>query len=353
VKAHFTVLPGSPTLVRADPSDTTLYVGGTETLRPFIVDAYGNRRPDTPVYQYHSLNAVLTMNSLGKATAATFGRGLVAVSALGFTDTVRASVVPTGRIATQTTGAPYVIMMNLDGSSQDSVLIDLPPRSLDWSSVNHMFVMDRGGGPDFIYAMDTTGHLRRVDTNSLMRSEWYPRYSPDGSYMYFTGNDSVSTCYGVWRMHQDGTALGRVVADTLDCGPYAAQGGPSPEYASSVSPDGTQLVYASRTLRVRTLATGVDTSLGVVGYVPRWSPTGEWIAYDSLGTLMLIHPDGTGHQALADRRDDQYPSDLFTWSPDGQWLLYHTSDRIVLVQVTTGLQLPLAVTIGLFDPVWQ
>jgi Tol biopolymer transport system component len=353
VKAHYTVLPGAPAAVGADPRDTTLYVGGTETFRPFIADAYGNRRPVMPVYQYRSLNGALTMSSPGKATGAAFGRGLVAVSAIGFTDTVRASVVPTGRIATQTTGAPYVIMMNLDGSNQDSLLIYLPPRSLDWSSVNHTFIMDRGGGPDFIFAMDTLGHLRQVVTGSLMRSEWYPRYSPDGSYIYFTGNDSISTCYGVWRTHQDGTALGRVVADTLDCGSYAYQSGPSPEYASSFSPDGTQLVYASRTLRVRTLGTGVDTSLGVVGFVPRWSPTGKWIAYDSLGTLMLIHPDGTGHQTLADRRDNQYPSDLFTWSPDGQWLLYHTSDRIVLVQEATGLQLPLAVTIGLFDPVWQ
>ncbi len=201
--------------------------------------------------------------------------------------------------------------------------------------------------------MDTIGHPRRIVIDSLMRSEFYPRYSPDGSYIYFTGNDSLGTCYGVWRLHPDGTALQQVVADTLHCGPYAHFDGPSPSYASSVSPDGAQVVYARRTIRIRTLGTGVDTSLGVVGDVPRWSPTGEWIAYDSLGTLMLIHPDGTGHQTLLDRRDDQYPSALFTWSPDGQWLLYHTSDRLVLVRVATGLQLPLAVTIGLMDPTWQ
>jgi len=353
VRASFTILPGAPALVRADPRDTVLYLGGSVTFRSFVTDAYGNRRPDMPVYQYQSLNAALTMNSPGKATGATIGRGSVAVSALGFTDTVRASVVPTGRIAAQTVGAPYIIVMNLDGSSLDSLLLVPPPRSMDWSSLNHTFVMDAGAGPEYLLAMDTIGQARRIVTDSLMRSEFYPRFSPDGSYIYFTGNDSVSTCYGVWRVHPDGTALEQVVADTLHCGPYAYFDGPSPSYASSASPGGTQLVYASRTLRIRTLATGVDTTLGVVGDVPRWSPTGEWIAYDSLGTLMLIHPDGTGHQTLLDRRDDLYPSALFTWSPDGQWLLYHTSDRLVLVQVATGLQLPLAVTIDLFDPTWQ
>ena len=352
VKAHFTVLPGAPAFVRADPSDTVLYVGGAETFRPFITDAYGNRRPDMPVYQYQSLNAALIINSPGKATGATIGRGLVAVSALGFTDTVRTSVVPPGRIAAQTTGAPYVISMNLNGSGADSLIIEPPPRSMDWSSVIRTFVVEISGGADYLAAMDTLGHLRRIVTDSLMRSEWYPRYSPDGSYIYFTGNDSASTCYGVWRVRQDGTALQQMVADTLDCGQYAYINGPAPDYASSPSPDGTQLVYVSRALRIRTLATGVDTNLGVVGDVPRWSPAGGWIAYDSLGTLLLIHPDGTGHQTLADRQDDLYPSDLFTWSPDGQWLLYHTSDRLVLVQVATGLQLPLSVTIGLFDPVW-
>jgi Tol biopolymer transport system component len=214
--------------------------------------------------------------------------------------------------------------------------------------------MDRNGlAGEIIVSLDTTGVTKPVVTDPLVRGEFYPRYAPDGSYVYFTGNDSVSTCYGVWRIHPDGTALEHVVADTSDCGPYVYQGGPVPDYASSPSPDGTRLVYVGRTLRVHTLATGADTSLGVVGNVPRWSPTGEWIAYDSLGTLMLIRPDGTGHQALLDRGYEMYPSPAAAWSPDGQWLMYHIYDRLALVQMATGLQLPLSITIGWTDPVWQ
>jgi Tol biopolymer transport system component len=209
--------------------------------------------------------------------------------------------------------------------------------------------------------MDMSGHTQRVVTDALMRSEYYPRFSHDGSYIYFSGNDSLTACYGVWRIHPDGTALEHVVADTSDCGVYAYQNVPFPDYAASASPDGTRLVYVGGpgiqyvggTLRVRTLATGADTSLGVVGDVPRWSPTGEWIAYDSLGRLMLIHPDGTSDQQLIVRGTELYHSNAVSWSPDGQWLVYHTNVRLALVQVATRLTLPLANTIGWSDPTWQ
>jgi hypothetical protein len=360
VDLYYTVLPGAPARVRADPVDTALYVGGTVTFRPYITDAYTNHLKVAPTYQYQSLNSAVTISAPGKATGAAFGRGAVAVSALGFTDTVWASVVPTGRVAAETQGAPFIIVTNLDGSAFDTIPGLHAAHSFDWSPVNRTFVMDVDG-PEYLLSMDTAGHTRRVVTDALMRSEYYPRFSYDGSYIYFTGNDSLTACYGVWRIHSDGTGLEHVVADTNDCGVYAYTGVPSPDYASSASPDGTRLVYVGGTgiqyvggtLRVRTFATRADTSLSAVGDAPRWSPTGEWIAYDSLGTLMLIHPNGTSQQALINRGPELYFSNAVSWSPDGQWLVYHTRDRLALVQVATRLKLPLATTIGLADPTWQ
>lgn len=352
---YYTVLPGAPAYVRADPSDTAVYVGGSVTFRPYLADASGNRVNVSSTYQYQSLNTALTISAPGKATGAAIGRGAVAVSALGFTDTVWASVVPKGRVVAQ---VGYIVLTNLDGSAFHTIPSSyLGGHALDWSRVTRTLLFDTDG-PEYLVAMDTAGHTRRVVTDALMRSEYYPRFTQDESYIYFTGNDSVTTCYGVWRIHPDGTGLEHVVADTSDCGVYVYGTAPSPDYASSPSPDGTRVVYVNQTLRVRTLATGADTSLGVVGDVPRWSPTGEWIAYDSLGTVMLIRPDGTGHRTLLYRGDVPYFPGV-AWSPDGQWLIYTGYDQptrfngLKIVQIATGLEMPLPFAGGLRDPAWQ
>src|SRR5204862_8225682 len=77
VDLYFTVLPGAPARVRADPVDTALYVGGTVTFQPYITDAYTNPLKVAPTYQYQSLNGALSITGSGKATGAAIGRGSV------------------------------------------------------------------------------------------------------------------------------------------------------------------------------------------------------------------------------------------------------------------------------------
>jgi Tol biopolymer transport system component len=337
-----------------------VYVGGSVTLRPFITDAYGNRRPDTPTFTYTSLNGALSITTSGKATAVTIGRGAVQVVGLSFTDTVWTSIVPQGRIAAiQGPGlVGYIVVTNLDGSAFDTIPNSaLISRTIDWSPTGDTLALDASR----LVTMDLAGHTTPVlGPNSIVRGGFFPRYSHDGSFIYFAGIDSLTSCYGVWRVHPTGTALEHVVADSTYC-PQSLDDGPGFYFASSTSPDDAKLVYVAHTLRVRTLATGADTSLGVVGAFPRWSPTGEWIAYDSLGTLMLIHPDGTGQVALLDRNDpDAVPGGApgVAWSPDGQWLLYFglqpgVFGGLTLVQVGTGLRMPLQFASGLTWPTWH
>src|SRR5205807_9780252 len=136
--------------------------------------------------------------------------------------------------------APCMIVTNLDGSAFDTISGVHAANSFDWSPVNRTFVMDFTGT---LLSMDTAGHTRRVLTDALLRVEYYPRFSYDGSYIYFTANDSLTTCYGVWRVHSDGTGLEHVVAGTSGCGGFAYARVPSPDYASPASPDGTRCVH--------------------------------------------------------------------------------------------------------------
>jgi Tol biopolymer transport system component len=120
--------------------------------------------------------------------------------------------------------------------------------------------------------------------------------------------------------------------------------------APSPSPDGTKIVYLNGGFWIRTLATNADTLLAVGGGAPRWSPTGEWIAYDSIGFLKIVHPDGTGAHSL---RNAGYLLGKVDWSPDGQWLVYRGPTELELINVVSGLVLPLAVTLNMNDPAWR
>jgi len=358
VTGHYSVLPGAPRYVRADPSDTALFVGGTEIYRPYITDAYGNRRADTPTYLYKSLNSALSISGPTQATGAAIGRGMVEIRALGFTDTVLTSVVPKGRVLGHYRGfgdtGGYIMLTNLDGSSFDTIPQSSPGgTSLDWAPNDTTVVVSANGGA-YLILMNLRGLSHPISSSAFLRAEWYPRFTSDGSYIFFSGVDSTTNCFGVWRILPDGTALEHIVADTTDCGPFVWTGPPSPDFWPAISPDTTRIIYVDRSLRLRTLATGVDVTLGVFGDAPDWSPTGNWIAYDSLGTLKVIHPDGTGNQTLLFRGQtfgNQLPGT--TWSPDEQWLVYRGYDRLVLLQISTGLQLPLAFTVGWADPIWQ
>ena len=78
--------------------------------------------------------------------------------------------------------------------------------------------------------------------------------------------------------------------------------GPDSDYAGSWSPDGNWFVYWHRTQdgkfslnKVKTTGQAepeiVKADVNIGGWVPVWSPSGEWILYPD-GGVKLISPDG-------------------------------------------------------------
>ena len=91
------------------------------------------------------------------------------------------------------------------------------------------------------------------------------------------------------------------------------------------------------------------------GLVPRWSPTGDWIAYHGNpdagdGGIYLIRPDGTEGHSIADGRS--YELESVEWSPDGAWVLGRTPSGLELVGVNDTLSLPIPSSTYWMFPSW-
>jgi DNA-binding winged helix-turn-helix (wHTH) protein/Tol biopolymer transport system component len=117
--------------------------------------------------------------------------------------------------------------------------------------------------------------------------------------------------------------------------------------AASTGPDGRDLVYAAVTargtsLRVR-LEDGTDREIAAVGFWPRWSPDGRWIAYTTSdpeggdGTIHVVRPDGSGHRRLTEISAQVYG---LCWTPDSSHVIFANAERgpttLWAVEVATG-----------------
>jgi Tol biopolymer transport system component len=145
------------------------------------------------------------------------------------------------------------------------------------------------------------------------------------------------------RAPADGTGLERVGPAT----PYAVVVAPSP--------DGSRVAYTSdfdaSAVRLVDAATGATAVYARPAGGVRWSPQGGRLAIAGESGMGVLNADGTGYHALAP--GSAIADYSVAWSPDGQWIAIRGRTRIELVQVATGLDIPLPFTDGYARPAWK
>lgn len=369
--ATYTVQAGAPSTVDAEPTDTVLYVGGNLALRGVVRDRGGNPTPDAVSYQVPDGVAPVALSGT-MIRGERIGRGYVVATVGAAVDTAWVSVVPRGLIAAYefpiyfNSNGPdirqpgRIVLLQLDGSEY-RVLLEQTPAVIPfgYSSGMHPRWMPSGNEITYVnaaqlWAVDMQGRTRLILSDPRANEEFAPEISGDGLWLYFTRATFGSD---IWRVRTDGSQAQATNAD----GPRAA--------APAPAPTGERFMYQTEfttngglepTLRLLDLASGIRTPLDVPGSTPKWSPTGEWIAYrDYSQRLRIVRPDGTERRFAG---PEVRAHTDFAWSPDGQWLiisrdesstLASTGVGLALVNVTTGQVLPVRLKHRLVHPTWR
>jgi hypothetical protein len=330
------------------PPDTALYVGAQFHAHGMMRNSYGDVYPSEHL-TYSGLDPAVMVWRSGTVTGVTYGRARVTVMREHLADTGWVSVVPSGTLAISSHST--VDVANVDGSAFRTLASagqgggGAPTWLPGTAGLVYHYAIPGGAGARQLFVTDLTGSSR-----PLVSGE-YPRAARDGSWVYFQNGSAI------WRVRLDGSGLEQL----SPVGTNVPYGHPDP------SPDGTELVAirgrfpfeGTFDVIVRDLAAGSERAVGVAGLFPRWSPDGGQIAYWSgdpfagrRGTIAVVNADGTAnHQVSAAGRfyDARGPD----WSPDGQWLIARSDSTLDLVEVATGLTLPLGYVAGHLDASWR
>jgi hypothetical protein len=366
--ARFTVTPGATHAIVLTPPDSALYAGAQYTVVGRAIDRYGN--PTGEPVQFAGTDGRAAVTPTGTVTGQAYGRTAVVATSGGAQDTAWVSVVPAGVLAVVTgrfvggDAGAGLATVSLDGSDYQRVPLSIPYNipGPAWAPDGTYFVaglaeprhalarvaLDGATAPLFASGVQV-GRVTAVDV------------SADGQWVYFSaGNCNYNEI--LYRVPAAGSTPQRVSAPVTggdECFDLV--------HANvSLSPDGSRAVVEHyRTdgdvpgLQVVDLATGTGTALGFPGYLPKWSPRGDRIAYVADGRVWSIAPDGGLPSAISPAGAVMEPG--LAWSPDGEWLVvraqryeWSSETALTLLRVATGELIPLPPSVGHgYRPAWK
>jgi hypothetical protein len=364
--AWYTVLPGAPDLVTFPNRDTALVAGGTLEPRALVMDRFRNVRDDK--VELTVGGALATVDAAGAVHAGDPGRGWVSARVNYRVDTMRVSVVPQATMAVvmqNADGSWSLSVVSLDGQTRETIVttrtpVKMPAWNRAGTEIAYNSGSDGSGGDARLYVASMSGDNQRVLPTMpvALRTAYFPRFSPDGQWIYFTGDalypgdpQGYWTSATTWRVRRDGSGVERLLpSDPTNI--YTTAWEPDP------TPDGTALILAYAGLISRyDLATRTVTSLGPEGELPRLSPAGDQIAYflvepGLISPIYLMRTDGSGVRVLTPGH--KYGRHTgYSWSPDGQWLVARGSSGLELVRVSTGEIIPLPYSGAMSQPAFR